>query len=131
MAFKKTFTAGESPLDFNQVLFQQMNRIMSEKDDVEYIKLVEKFTDLLWFYAKNDETTYEKLKDMKIRPRSVNPYDKSTPINKLVDEARIKFRMMMEVIHTTGSIMPIKSIEGVIDESVIDAVHESTGQLDD
>lgn len=104
--------------------------MMEEKDDIEYIKMVEKFTDVLWYYAKSDPDTLKRMKKLKISPRNINPYDKNIDVTKLVNMSRRKFRVMMDVIHTTGSIMPIRMIEGVITDEVIDAIHAETGQLD-
>jgi len=121
---KSSFTQGDQPMNFNNAIFLHINRIMESPSDKDYIERIHRFTILLYYYAKSDPELFHRIEESHIQPMGNTPYDNSMSRKDMMIMADKRLELMMEVIHSTGSILPIRQIEGILDEAVIDALDE-------
>jgi hypothetical protein len=129
-------------LNFPYIIFNQIIRIIQTKMDGDFsshFRGMENLQDLLIPYwdkkyedaieSHNNEFNQrmESVKDLKENEK--NKYE-DRKFFYMMEKHRKIFRTLMELISRSG-FLPEKTIEGVLDEDVIDAFWEATGQLED
>ena len=101
-------------LNFEQIVFRQINlcREARIRDDTSFIVGVEVLHDLLCSYwdADYEAVVIGKQKLSKVE----NPFDDNLKLDTKVEQARILFRGLLDLIHRSG-FMPFKEVDGLIE----------------
>lgn len=128
---QQRWASPDNALDFTQIIFQHINdcrKARMENPD-KFILAVETLNDLLYSYWKTD-VHYKK--ELLVGRKNVqfanvaNPFDSNPGVQSKVEYARFVFRSLLDLIQRSG-FMPEKTIEGVLDEEVLDVFWQSIG----
>lgn len=120
MAQKPFFVNQPVQNTYEKIVYDLVSEISKTKDLQGYTWQVEMLLDIMSIYV--DDEFKDELRKRKIKPDLSNPYFDGLTQYQKIDYARKLFRAIVKLIHRSGFDMPIKKVEGILDEETIDAI---------
>jgi len=113
------FSGQTQPADFESIVWDLLKAISMETTNIEtYAARVEMLKNLMNHYI--DKDFIENLKKIRVEPNLENPFYRSLTPRQKKDYVDSILKELVALIHRSGFDMPIKRVEGVLDEDVID-----------
>ena len=118
MAKPVFFSGAQDKNRYEGIVFDTVADIAKTTDLQSYARKVEILLSLMVVYV--DEEFKNELRRTKIKPDLSNPYYNQLAPYEKQDYADKLFRAIVKLVHRSGFDMPIRKVEGILDEEVID-----------